>query len=85
MRVRRAVAMAINRQTLARADLTGLNWPPRTLGNHFFVNTQAGYRDNSSPVRFDPAARASCSTRRAGGQSGRRSAARAVGSCRCAS
>ena len=46
--------MAINRQTLARADLTGLNWPPRTMGNHFFVNTQTGYRDNSSPVRFDP-------------------------------
>jgi peptide/nickel transport system substrate-binding protein len=55
VRVRRAVAMAINRQTLARADLTGLNWPPRTMGNHFFVNTQTGYRDNSSPVRFDPA------------------------------
>lgn len=54
-RVRRAVAMAINRQTLARADLTGLNWPPRTMGNHFFVNTQTGYRDNSSPVKFDPA------------------------------
>ncbi|MFL5821213.1 MAG: ABC transporter family substrate-binding protein [Solirubrobacteraceae bacterium] len=53
--VRRAVAMAINRDALARADLTGLNWPPRTMNNHFFVNTQTGYRDDAGQVgRFDP-------------------------------
>lgn len=54
--VRRAVAMAINREAITRADLTGLPWPAKTMGNHFFVNTQEGYRDNSGQVgRFDPA------------------------------
>lgn len=54
--VRRAIAMAIDRQTIARSDLTGLNWPPRLLDNHFFVNTQAGYRSNSGEVgRHNPA------------------------------
>lgn len=54
--VRRAVAMAIDRQAIARADLTGVPWPSRTMGNHFFVNTQEGYRDNSGQVgRFNPA------------------------------
>jgi peptide/nickel transport system substrate-binding protein len=54
--VRRAIAMAINRDALARADLTGLNWPARTMGNHFLVNTQLGYRDNAGDVgRYDPA------------------------------
>jgi peptide/nickel transport system substrate-binding protein len=53
--VRRAVAMAIDRQAIARADLTGLNWPARTLDNHFFVNTQAGYANNSGDVgKFNP-------------------------------
>jgi peptide/nickel transport system substrate-binding protein len=52
--VRRAIAMAINRVALARADLTGLNWPPRTMDNHFFVNTQEGYRNNAGDVgRFN--------------------------------
>ncbi len=55
MNVRRAVAAAINRDALTRADLVGLNWPTRTMGNHFFVNTQEGYRDNAGEVgRFDP-------------------------------
>jgi peptide/nickel transport system substrate-binding protein len=54
--VRRAIAMAINREALARADLTGVPWPVRTMGNHFFVNTQLGYKDNSGAVgRYDPA------------------------------
>src|SRR5919202_6414225 len=55
--VRRAIAMAINRDALVKADLTGLNWPARTMNNHFFVNTQTGYRDNAGQVgHFDPAA-----------------------------
>ncbi|HVL31733.1 MAG TPA: ABC transporter family substrate-binding protein [Solirubrobacteraceae bacterium] len=55
VRVRRAVAMAIDREVITRADLTGLDWPVRTMGNHFLVNTQAGYADNSGDVgRFDP-------------------------------
>jgi peptide/nickel transport system substrate-binding protein len=56
LKVRQAVAMALNREVLARADLTGLNWPARTMGNHFLVNTQNGYADNSGAVgTFDPA------------------------------
>ncbi len=55
VKVRRAVAMAINRDAIARADLTGLNWPARTMNNHFFVNTQTGYQDNAGEVgQFDP-------------------------------
>ncbi len=55
--VRKAVAMAIDRAALAKADLSGLDWPVETLENHYFVNTQAGYRDNSGAVGgFDPAA-----------------------------
>lgn len=53
--VRRAIAMGIDRAAIARADLTGLNWPVRTMDNHFFVNTQTGYQDNSGQVgRYDP-------------------------------
>jgi peptide/nickel transport system substrate-binding protein len=56
LNVRRAVAMAINREAIARADLVGLRWPVRTMNNHFFVNTQTGYRDNAGDAgRFDPA------------------------------
>jgi peptide/nickel transport system substrate-binding protein len=56
LKVRQAVAMAINRDVIAKADLTGLNWPTRTMGNHFLVNTQDGYRDNSAAIgKFDPA------------------------------
>ncbi len=53
--VRKAVAMAINREVITKADLTGLNWPAVTMGNHYFVNTQSGYADNSGEVgRYDP-------------------------------
>ena len=53
--VRRAIALGINRDAIAKADLAGLDWPVKTLGNHFFVNTQAGYRDNSGTNgRYDP-------------------------------
>jgi peptide/nickel transport system substrate-binding protein len=48
--------MSINREAIAKADLTGLPWPAKTMGNHFFVNTQAGYKDNSGTVgKYDPA------------------------------
>jgi peptide/nickel transport system substrate-binding protein len=54
--VRRAVALSINRAAIARSDLTGLNWPSQLMNNHFFVNTQNGYQDNSGEYgRFDPA------------------------------
>lgn len=52
--VRRAVAMGIDREAIAKADLAGLDWPAKTLDNHFFVNTQEGYRDNSGSLgKFD--------------------------------
>lgn len=57
VKLRRAIAMAINRRALAEADLQGLNWPIRTMDNHFFVNTQEGYQDNSGvTAHFSPAA-----------------------------
>jgi peptide/nickel transport system substrate-binding protein len=48
--VRRAVAMAIDRQTIARSSLTGLDWPVRLLNDHAFVNTQEGYRDDAGEL-----------------------------------
>ncbi|MBE1534955.1 ABC transporter family substrate-binding protein [Actinomadura algeriensis] len=54
-RVRRAVTLGIEREAIARSDLVGLGVPVRTLGNHFYVNTQQGYRDNSGAFgRHDP-------------------------------
>ncbi|MBW8483573.1 ABC transporter family substrate-binding protein [Actinomadura sp. PM05-2] len=56
-RVRRAVMLGIDRRVIARSDLADLGWPAQTLGNHFFVNTQEGYADNSGGLgRYDPAA-----------------------------
>ncbi|HZB32543.1 MAG TPA: ABC transporter family substrate-binding protein [Streptosporangiaceae bacterium] len=55
VRVRRALALGIDRRTIAAADLHDLGWPVRTLDNHFFMNTQAGYADNSGGLgRYDP-------------------------------
>ncbi|GLW62798.1 hypothetical protein Arub01_10420 [Actinomadura rubrobrunea] len=57
VRVRRAVLLGIDRDALARAALGELGWPAQTLGNHFFMNTQEGYQDNSGELgRYDPAA-----------------------------
>lgn len=56
VRVRRAVMLGIDRRVIARSDLSGLGVPVRTLGNHFYVNTQDGYRDNSDALgTYDPA------------------------------
>ena len=56
--VRRAIAMGTNRAAIAKADLTGLPvGTPQTLDNHIFVNSQAGYQNNSGDVgKYDPAA-----------------------------
>ncbi|WP_245623338.1 ABC transporter family substrate-binding protein [Spirillospora albida] len=55
VRVRRAVMLGIDRDVLVRSDLSGLGVPRRTLGNHLYVNTQKGYRDNSAELgRHDP-------------------------------
>ncbi len=56
VRVRQAVAMGINRQALAQSDLQGLDWPTALLNNHFFLNTQVGYRDGAGELGgYDPA------------------------------
>ncbi|WP_338070959.1 ABC transporter family substrate-binding protein [Actinomadura bangladeshensis] len=55
VRVRRAVMLGIDRRVIARSDLSGLGVPVQTLGNHFYVNTQNGYQDNSSELGgYDP-------------------------------
>jgi peptide/nickel transport system substrate-binding protein len=50
VRVRQAVTVGIDRATIAKADLTGLNWPAVTMDNHFLVNTQVGYQDNTGDL-----------------------------------
>lgn len=47
LRVRQAVARGIDRTAITRAVHEGLGWPAVPMDNHFFVNTQAGYRDNA--------------------------------------
>ncbi|HLU74154.1 MAG TPA: ABC transporter family substrate-binding protein [Nonomuraea sp.] len=54
-RVRQAVQLGIDRAAIARSDLQGLDWPTTPLGNHFFMPTQEGYRDNSGGFgAYDP-------------------------------
>jgi peptide/nickel transport system substrate-binding protein len=55
VRVRRALAMAINRTAIARALLGPLGVSAEPLNNHIFMANQAGYRDNSGEVgQFNP-------------------------------
>jgi peptide/nickel transport system substrate-binding protein len=59
VRVRQAVTVGIDRSVIAKSDLTGLNWPTETMDNHFFVNTQNGYQDNTGDLgKYDPDAAA---------------------------
>ncbi|MEU8380779.1 ABC transporter family substrate-binding protein [Streptosporangium sp. NPDC048865] len=54
-KVRRAVAMGVDRQAIAQSDLQGLDWPIVLLNNHFFMNTQEGYQDNAGEIgTYDP-------------------------------
>jgi peptide/nickel transport system substrate-binding protein len=55
VRVRQALAMAIDRDAIARALLGPLGIAPQVLGNHIFMANQDGYRDNSGDVgRYAP-------------------------------
>ena len=55
VRVRRALAIAIDRTSIARALLGPLGVTPESLNNHIYMANQAGYRDNSSDVgKYDP-------------------------------
>jgi len=57
VRVRQAIAESIDRTAVAKSDLAGLPWPDQPLNNHFFVNNQNGYQDNSGAVgKYDPTA-----------------------------
>ena len=56
VKVRQAVAMAIDRAAITRAMLGPLGIEAVPLGNHIFMRNQRGYRDNSGDVgTFDPA------------------------------
>jgi peptide/nickel transport system substrate-binding protein len=55
VKVRQALAMAIDRAAIARAMLGPLGIEPATLGNHVFMRNQTGYQDNSGDVgRHNP-------------------------------
>ena len=55
VRVRRALAMAIDRTSIARALLGPLGVTPQSLNNHVYMTNQDGYRDNSADVgKYDP-------------------------------
>ncbi len=55
VRVRRAIAMAIDRKAIAQALLGPLDIDPQVLNNHIFMTNQRGYQDNSGAIgTFDP-------------------------------
>jgi peptide/nickel transport system substrate-binding protein len=52
--VRRALALAINREQIARALLGPLGVPAVPLNNHIFMPNQKGYQDNAGDIgRYD--------------------------------
>ena len=54
VKVRQALAMGIDRAAIARAELGPLPVNPVPLGNHIFMQNQAGYQDNSAVVAYNP-------------------------------
>ncbi|MGW7054147.1 ABC transporter family substrate-binding protein [Streptomyces sp. NPDC054887] len=57
VRVRTAVARAIDRTLITKSSLQGVDVKPATLGNHFLYPQQEGYKDNSGEVgNFSPEA-----------------------------
>lgn len=55
LNVRKAVAMGINRQAIAKALIGPLGVPDVPLNNHIFMTNQAGYKDNSGDVgKYNP-------------------------------
>jgi peptide/nickel transport system substrate-binding protein len=53
--VRQALAMAIDRAAIAKAELGSLPVTAVPLGNHIFMENQKGYQDNSGVVAYNPA------------------------------
>ena len=54
VKVRQALAMAIDRNAIARAQLGPLPVNPSALGNHIFMQNLKGYQDNSGIVAYNP-------------------------------
>ncbi|MEV6770973.1 ABC transporter family substrate-binding protein [Nocardia sp. NPDC051030] len=58
MKLRQAIAKAIDRQTIVDSSQHGIVDNPKVLNNHIFIAGQKGYQDNASVVGFDPDAAA---------------------------
>lgn len=56
--VRRAIAAAIDRRTIARSALRGLGGTANVMNDHVYVNTQRGYQDNAGEIGVYDADRA---------------------------
>ncbi|HEY2647430.1 MAG TPA: ABC transporter family substrate-binding protein [Candidatus Acidoferrales bacterium] len=52
--VRQAIAMAIDRTAIAKAELGQLPVKPVALNNHIFMENQNGYQDNSAVIAYNP-------------------------------
>ena len=52
--VRQALAMAIDRSAIAKAELGALPVEAVALGNHIYMENQKGYQDNSGVVAYNP-------------------------------
>ena len=50
VKVRQAIGMALDRDAIAKSDLTGLNYPAKKLDNHFYIPGQNGYEDNAGSL-----------------------------------
>lgn len=53
--LRLAIQQGINREAITQAQIGQIVPGAKPLGNHIFVQGQAGYRDNSDLLRYDPA------------------------------
>jgi peptide/nickel transport system substrate-binding protein len=49
-KVRQAIMLGTNRDALIKSDLTDIPWPTIPLDNHFYMNSQAGYQDNTGDL-----------------------------------
>jgi peptide/nickel transport system substrate-binding protein len=58
LKVRKAVALGIDRDAISRAALTPVGVPPEPLGNRIFMKNQAAYEDNSGEFKKQDLAKA---------------------------
>jgi peptide/nickel transport system substrate-binding protein len=49
-KVRQAIVLGTDRVALIKSDLTGIPWPDIPLDNHFYMNSQQGYQDNTGDL-----------------------------------